>query len=67
MTIAVTGATGFIGGVIASALAMSEFEHEVVGCGRTPGGWSYRSQVANTSHHFIWDVARGRLPPSFSP
>lgn len=62
MRIAVTGASGFIGGVIASALAMPEFDHEVIGYGRTPGGWSYRSHVANASHYRIWDVARGRLP-----
>jgi nucleoside-diphosphate-sugar epimerase len=61
MKIAVTGASGFIGGVIASALAMPDFEHEVIGYGRTPGGWSYRSKVANASHYRIWDVARGRL------
>ena len=61
MRIAVTGASGFIGGVIASALAMPEFDHEVIGYGRTPGGWSYRSHVADASHYRIWDVARGRL------
>jgi nucleoside-diphosphate-sugar epimerase len=61
MRIAVTGASGFIGGVIASALSMPEFDHEVIGYGRTPGGWSYRSHVANASHYRIWDVARGRL------
>jgi nucleoside-diphosphate-sugar epimerase len=61
MRIAVTGASGFIGGVIASALAMPEFDHEVIGYGRTPGGWSYRNHVANASHYRIWDVARGRL------
>ena len=61
MKIAVTGASGFIGGVIASALAMPELEHEVVGYGRTPGGWAYRSQVADASHYRIWDVSRGRL------
>jgi len=66
MRIAVTGASGFIGGVIASALAMPEFEHEVVGYGRTPGGWSYRSHVADASHYRIWDVARGRLPSEAS-
>jgi len=61
MKIAVTGASGFIGGVIASALAMPELGHEVIGYGRTPGGWSYRSHVANASHYRIWDVAKGRL------
>lgn len=62
MRIAVTGASGFIGGVIASAVAMPAFDHEVIGYGRTAGGWSYRSQVADASHYRIWDVARGRLP-----
>jgi nucleoside-diphosphate-sugar epimerase len=61
MRIAVTGASGFIGGVVASALAMPELGHEVIGYGRTPGGWSYRSKVADASHYRIWDVARGRL------
>jgi nucleoside-diphosphate-sugar epimerase len=62
MRIAVTGASGFIGGVIASALAMPEFDHEVIGYGRTPGGWSYRNHVANAGHYRIWDVTGGRLP-----
>lgn len=57
MKIAVTGASGFIGGAIAAALARPELEHEVVGFGRTPGGWSF-----NEGSYRIWDVARGRLP-----
>ena len=45
---------------------MPEFDHEVIGYGRTPGGWSYRSHVADASHYRIWDVARGRLPSEAS-
>lgn len=55
--IAVTGASGFIGGTIAAALSRPELEHEVVGFGRTPGGWAL-----NEGSYRIWDVARGRLP-----
>jgi nucleoside-diphosphate-sugar epimerase len=37
--IAVTGASGFIGGAVATALA--DADHEVVGFGRRAGGWSH--------------------------
>jgi nucleoside-diphosphate-sugar epimerase len=39
MKIAVTGASGFIGGAVATSLA--EGGHEVVGFGRRPAGWDH--------------------------
>ncbi|MGO1608720.1 MAG: NAD-dependent epimerase/dehydratase family protein [Agrococcus casei] len=39
LRIAVTGASGFVGGAVATALASAG--HEVLGFGRRPGGWSH--------------------------
>jgi nucleoside-diphosphate-sugar epimerase len=52
--IAVTGASGFIGGAVATALADSH--HEVVGFGRTPGGWSHPG-----ARYREWDLDAGPL------
>lgn len=54
MRIAVTGASGFIGGAVATALA--DAGHEVVGFGRRPGGWSHVG-----ARYREWDVTRGPL------
>jgi nucleoside-diphosphate-sugar epimerase len=50
--IAVTGASGFIGGAIATELA--DREHDVVGFGRTRAGWSHPRATYTT-----WDLASG--------
>ena len=52
MKIAVTGASGFIGGAVADALA--EDDHEVIGFGRTPHGWSHPQ-----ASYRLWDVTSG--------
>jgi nucleoside-diphosphate-sugar epimerase len=42
-------------------LELGTGEHEVIGFGRTPGGWAL-----NDGSYRIWDVARGRLPAGIS-
>ena len=54
MRIAVTGASGFIGGAVATALA--DADHEVVGFGRRPDGWSHPA-----AGYRVWDVTSGPL------
>jgi len=54
MRIAVTGATGFLGRAIANALA--EADHEVVGFGRRPRGWSHAH-----ARYRVWDITRAPL------
>jgi nucleoside-diphosphate-sugar epimerase len=58
MRIAVTGASGFIGGAVASALA--ERAHEVTGFGRRERGW-----VHPGARYEQWDIARGARPGEF--
>src|SRR5690349_13263744 len=52
MKIAVTGASGFVGGAAATALA--ERGHEVTGYGRTPRGWSHPR-----GSYEVWDLRDG--------
>ena len=52
MRIAVTGASGFIGAAVATALA--EREHDVTGFGRTRAGWSHPLATYST-----WDLTSG--------
>ena len=52
MRIAVTGASGFVGGAVATALA--DREHDVTAYGRTRGGWSH--PLATYS---VWDLTSG--------
>lgn len=54
MRIAVTGASGFIGGAVATALA--DAHHEVVGFGRRAGGWSHPH-----ARYRVWDLDAGPL------
>ena len=53
MRIAVTGASGFIGGAVAAALA--DREHDVTGFGRTRGGWAHP-----LGSYSVWDLTSGR-------
>lgn len=54
MRIAVTGASGFIGGAVATALA--DAHHEVVGFGRRAHGWSHPA-----ARYRVWDLDDGPL------
>jgi nucleoside-diphosphate-sugar epimerase len=54
MRIAVTGASGFIGGAVATALA--DADHEVVGFGRRTRGWAHPRARYRT-----WDLEAGIL------
>ncbi|MFT4283827.1 MAG: NAD(P)-dependent oxidoreductase [Protaetiibacter sp.] len=54
MRIAVTGASGFIGGAVATALA--DRDHDVTGFGRTPGGWRHPR-----ARYRVWDLTTGPL------
>lgn len=54
MRIAVTGASGFIGGAVATALA--DEQHEVTAFGRRERGWSHPH-----ARYRVWDLAAGPL------
>lgn len=54
MRIAVTGAGGFIGGAVATALA--DLDHEVVAFGRRPDGWAHPH-----ARYRRWDLTSGPL------
>jgi 2-alkyl-3-oxoalkanoate reductase len=54
MRIAVTGATGFIGGAVARALA--DADHEVVAFGRRPRGFAHPH-----ARYRVWDLTAGPL------
>lgn len=58
MRVAVTGASGFVGGAVATALANREFE--VVGFGRRPDGWSHPS-----ARYEVWDLTTGPHEAAF--
>lgn len=53
MRIAVTGASGFVGGAVATALAERDREHEVTGFGRRATGWSHP-----LGKYEQWDITR---------
>ena len=52
MRIAVTGAGGFVGSAVATALA--DLDHEVVGFGRRPDAWSHPH-----ARYRVWDLTTG--------
>jgi nucleoside-diphosphate-sugar epimerase len=54
MRVAVTGAGGFVGGAVATALA--DLDHEVVGFGRRLDGWSHPR-----ARYRVWDLTTGPL------
>lgn len=54
MRVAVTGASGFIGGAVATALA--DLDHEVVAFGRRPDGWTHPR-----ARYRRWDLTSGPL------